>query len=213
MPRSHPVVGFQVTSLHSMRVVVLMTASRLFRRQPELAARSASTRLDPVVETIALADGDPRWVFPKLDDPSRVLEALRAGDARLRRLAADLGVTPSWTGSGLEFHRFPNGVTDLFGSAETSQVSFIAELNSGILGPQFRTAGGPPWEVSAEISVRCDARRDCGMHLIEERPPSRHHSPLEAAAELAAAGQWLLDRGTAEQPSSWGDRDRLSGHS
>lgn len=178
-----------------------------------LAARPGSTRLDLVVETIALADGDPRWVFPELDDPSKVLQALRAGDGRLRRLATHLGVTPSWTGSGLEFHRFPNGVTDLFGCAETSQVSFIAELNSGILGPRLRTGGGPPWEVSAEISVRCDAPRDCGMHVIEERPPARHHFPLDAAAGLAAAAQWLLDRGTAEQPSSWRTRDRLSGHS
>jgi hypothetical protein len=166
-----------------------------------------------VVDTVALDDGDLRWVFPKLDDPSQVLNALRAGGGHLRRLAAHLGATPSWTGSGLEFHRFPSGVTDLFGCAENTQVSFIAELNSGVLGPGARTAGGPPWEVSAEISVRCDAPRDCGMHVIEELPPARHHSPLEAAAGLAAAAHWLLDRGTAERPSSWRGRDRLSGHS
>jgi hypothetical protein len=164
------------------------------------------------VETIALADGDARWVFPRLYDPSPVQEALLAADADMRRLADHLGVTPSWTGSGIEFHRFPTGVTDLFGCAETTQVTFAAELNSGILGPELRKDGGPPWEVTAEITVRCDAPRDCGMHIIEERPPARHHSPLAAAADLAAAARWLFDRGTSERPSSWRDRDRISGH-
>jgi hypothetical protein len=66
-------------------------------------------------------------LFPKLDDLSGVLKVLRAGDGHLLRLAAHLGVTPSWTGIGLEYHCFPNGVTDLFCCAETTQVSFIAE--------------------------------------------------------------------------------------
>jgi len=164
------------------------------------------------VETIALADGDVRWVFPQLDNLSQVREALTVADADMRRLAGHLGVTPSWTGSGLEFHRGA-GVTDLFGCAETGEVSFVAELDSGILGPELRTDGGPPWEVSAEIAVRCDAQIDCGMHTIEEWPTSRYDSPLHVAAGLARAVHWLLDRGTAEPPSSWRGRDRLSGHS
>lgn len=152
-------------------------------------------------------------MFPQLDDLAQVQEALLAADAHMRQLADHLGVAPSWTGSGIEFHRFPTGVTDLFGCAENSQVTFVAELNSGVLRPELRPTGGPPWEVGAEIAVRCDARRHCGMHVIEELPPTRHISPLEAVADLTAATRWLLDRGTAEQPNSWRDRDRLSGRS
>ena len=164
------------------------------------------------METVTLADGDIGWVFPQLDNQARVLEALSAADAHMRRLADHLGVRPSWTGSGLEFHRLV-GVTDLFGCAETRDVSFVAELDSGILGPEPRREGGPPWEVSAEIAVRCDAQADCGMHVIEEWPASWHYSPLEAATALADAAQWLLDRGTADLPTSWRDRDPRSGHS
>jgi hypothetical protein len=164
------------------------------------------------VETVKLADGDIAWVFPQLDNPEQVLEALSAADAHIRTLADHLGVRPSWTGSGLEFHR-EVVVTDLFGCAETRDVSFVAELNSGILGSELRRAGGPPWEVSAEIAVRCDAQVDCGMHIIELWPASKHDSPLEAATALADAAKWLLNRGTAELPTSWRDRDPRSGHS
>jgi len=132
------------------------------------------------VETVRLADGDIAWVFPQLDDPAQVLGVLSAADAHMRRLADHLGVRPSWTGSGLEFYRLATA-TDRFGCAETRDISFAAELDSGILGPEPRREGGPPWEVSAEIAVRCDAQVDCGMHAIEEWPASRHDSPLEAA--------------------------------
>jgi len=107
-----------------------------------LAIRSPWITLDHV-EAIALAAGDIGWVFPQLDNPSQVLQALSAADAHMRRLADHLGVTPSWTGSGLEYHRL-EGVTDLFGCAETGDVSLVAELNSGILGPEPRREGGPP---------------------------------------------------------------------
>lgn len=159
-----------------------------------------------------MADGDLHWVFPQLDGLPQVQEALSAADAHMRRLADHLEVTPSWTGGGLEFYRGV-GVTDLFGCAETGEVSFVAELDSGILGPELCRDGGPPWEVSAEIAVRCDARIDRRMHTIEEWPTSRYGSPLDAAAGLARAVHWLLDRGTAEPPGSWRNRDRLSGHS
>lgn len=163
------------------------------------------------VESVPLADGDLRWVFPALEDVPQVMEALAAADADMRRLAAHLGVRPGWTGSGLEFARLP-AVTDLGGFAETSDVSFVAGLMSGVPAG-LRRDGGPPWEVSAEIAVRCDAVSDCGMHAIEKWPPSMRDSALEAAAALARAVRWLLDRGTAEPPRSWRDRDSLSGHS
>lgn len=164
------------------------------------------------MKTIALADGDVGWVFPHFDNQPVVMEALSAADAHMRRLADHLGVTPGWTGSGLEFHQLAS-VTDLFGCAETRDVTFVAELESGVLGPEPRREGGPPWEVSANIAVRCDAHVDCGMHIIEEWPASRHDSPQEAATALAKAAQWLHDRGAAEPPTSWRRRDPPSGHS
>lgn len=164
------------------------------------------------VKSVPLADGDLRWVFPALDDAPQVMATLAAADADMRRLAAHLGVKPGWTGSGLEFSCLP-AVTDMGGFAETSDVSFTADLMSGVVNIELRRDGGPPWEVSAQIAVRCDAVIDCGMHAIEEWPFSRHESALEAAAALARAVRWLLDRGTAEPPGSWRYRDRLSGHS
>jgi hypothetical protein len=174
------------------------------------AIRFQWIRIDPM-KTIALAEGDVGWVFPHFGNSPGVLEALSVADARMRQLADHLGVTPGWTRSGLEFHRLAS-VTDLFGCAEIRDVSFVAELESGVLGPELRREGGPPWEVSANIAVRCDAHGDCGMHIIEEWPASRYDSPLEAATALADVAQWLRDRGTAEPPASWRDRDPRSGH-
>jgi hypothetical protein len=53
--------------------------------------------------------------------------------------------------------------------------------------------GGPPWEVTAQRTVRCDGVTVCGMHTIEAWPASRHDAPLEAAIALARAARWLLD--------------------
>jgi hypothetical protein len=61
------------------------------------------------VKTIALSDGDLRWVFPGLDDTADVLDLVRQADAEIRLLADHLGVRPGWTGSGIEFHRMPSG--------------------------------------------------------------------------------------------------------
>jgi hypothetical protein len=163
------------------------------------------------VETIALADGDLAWVFPHMEDPHRVVAALSGADADIRKLADHLGVRPGWTGSGLEFHRAAR-IADLCGFAETDDVSFLTELGSQTLDGEQYSRGGPPWEVTAEIAVRCDADNDCGMHTIEAWPASRHDSPLEAATTLARAARWLLDRGTAEPVTYWREHDPSSGH-
>jgi hypothetical protein len=194
-----------------------------------LAAGVRRGSIDPV-KTIPLAEGDLRWMFPGLEDPTKVLERLAEADGNMRRLADHLAVTPSWTGSGLEFHCFndaldalPPGpwplgpqrvlsqVPKLFGCAGIGEVSFVAELESMNVG-EGRVHPGPPWGVRAQITTRCDGRIDCGEHVIEEQPTGPHDSPLAAAAGLAAATGWLLDRGTTELASSWRERDLLSGH-
>lgn len=154
--------------------------------------------------------GDLRWVFPDLDDPGEVLELAYQADAEIRLLAEHLGVRPSWTGSGVEFHRMPSGQSSLFGCAETADdVSFVVDLNAWDRGGNATV--GPPWEVHGEIGVRCDGRVDCGMHSVEQ--VERHaESPLEAARALLEVATWLRQRGVAEPLELWRQRDERSGH-
>jgi hypothetical protein len=163
------------------------------------------------VDTIPLAEGEVRWVFPALDDTSDVLDLLRRADGEIRLLADHLGVRASWTGTGIEFHRLEWGQASLFGCAETGDVSFIAELwvpHRFALDPQ----SGPPWEVEGEISVRCDAPADCGMHPIEEMAPQQFDTPLHTTQALLRVATWLRERGMAEPPSSWRQRDPRRDH-
>jgi hypothetical protein len=88
------------------------------------------------VETIALPDGDLRWVFPDLEDTDEVLDLVHRAAAEIRLLADHLGVRPSWTGSGIEFHRLPSGPTFLLGSAEAGDVSFVAHPSSRLPSPR-----------------------------------------------------------------------------
>jgi hypothetical protein len=153
------------------------------------------------VDTIPLADGDVGWVFPELDDAGEVLDLLRRADSEIRLLADHLGVRASWTGSGIEFHRLECGQASLFGCAETDDVSFIVEL----WVPHNRASDlqlGPSWEVDGEISVRCDAPADCGMHSIEEAAPRQFDTPLGAALALLEVATWLRQRGVAESSRS-----------
>jgi hypothetical protein len=162
------------------------------------------------METIPLAEGDLRWVFPELANSAEVLDVLRQADAQMRRLADHLGVRPSWTGSGVEFHRQGGSWASLFGCAEVDgAASFAGELSRVVTDDGLSRSA---WEVDGVIAVRCDARIDCGMHTIEERAARRHDSPLGAANDLLVVMTWLLERGVAEPVSSWRRRDRRSGH-
>ncbi|MBV1851885.1 hypothetical protein [Catellatospora tritici] len=162
------------------------------------------------MEIIALSDGDLGWVFPGLHDAGEVSDLLRQADAQIRLLADHLGVRPSWTGSGIEFHRLPQGQTDLFGCAEKDDVSFTVGLGSFNRGGS--SGVGPPWDIDSSIEVRCDGRVDCGMHSIEEASERQVDSPLEAARALLEAVIWLRNRAVAEPLESWRQRDVLSGH-
>ena len=157
------------------------------------------------METIPLGDGDPRWVFGETARIDDVLQLVREADAEILRLAAHLGVRASWTGSGIEYHRMP-GRTALFGCAEAGDVSFAVELSS------WQPGGVPPWEVEAEVSVRCDAYNDCGMHRIEAIDEQSFDSPVGAARALLEAATWVRRRGMAEPLTSWRQRDTISRH-
>jgi hypothetical protein len=163
------------------------------------------------VKAIPLANGDLHWVFPQLADPAEVFEVLLRADAQLRRLADQLGVRPGWTGSGLEYRRHEH-VTDIAGFAETVDVSFGVELWSPRTELLEAPPSGPPWEVDAAISVRCDGRLDCGMHTIEELPQAQYALPLEAASGVLDAAMWLRERGAAKPLRWWRERDRHSRH-
>jgi hypothetical protein len=195
------------------------------RCRPEVASRTGTRlpvdgRLDSTpldgwarlvgVETIALADGDLHWVFPELEDADEVLDVVRKADAEVRLLAEHLGVRPSWTGSGIEFHRLPSGPTSLFGSVEADGVSFVLELAAW--DQSGYAAVGPPWIVDGEVAVRCDRPIDCGMHTVEQAAARQCASPADAAQALADVATWLRQRGVNELLASWRRRDERRGY-
>jgi hypothetical protein len=102
-----------------------------------------------------------------MNNPQQVLALLSGSDADIRKLAEHIDVRPGWTGSGLEFDRYGGHIFDLHGFAETTDVSFSAKLEPGALQADQPGRSGPPWEVTAQIAVRCDGVTDCGMHTIE----------------------------------------------
>ncbi|MEH1016435.1 hypothetical protein V6U90_25435 [Micromonospora sp. CPCC 206060] len=162
------------------------------------------------MEAIPLLDGDLRWVFPGLTETDEMLDLVRRADGEFRLLADHLGARPGWTGSGIEFHRLEWGQASLSGCVESGEVSFVAQLwYPRRCGTDLRS--GPPWAVDGEITVRCDARVDCGPHYIEETTRELD-VPLAAARELLRVATWLRERGTTELRHSWRQRDPRSGH-
>jgi hypothetical protein len=146
-----------------------------------------------------------------LGDTAAVLSVATQADLQIRLLTEHLGVRAGWTGSGIEFHRLELGQAHLLGCAEAGDVSFVAQL----WFPRrcaWDTSVGPPWQVEGEITVRCDARVDCGPHFIEELPAQLFDSPLDATRALLEAATWLRERGTSEPLASWRQRDTRSGH-
>lgn len=160
------------------------------------------------VQAIPLAEGDLRWVFPDLVEVDPVLAVLRLAQARIERLADHLGRP----GAGLVFDHLPGApYAGLSALAEFEEVAFLVHVSlprdphRNVLRPP------PPWQVEGEISVRCDAIRDCGRHEIET-VESAHDTPLDAAGGVLTVAGWLFDRGTAEAHASWRKRDVISRH-
>ncbi|MEV8438138.1 hypothetical protein AB0425_12240 [Actinosynnema sp. NPDC051121] len=160
------------------------------------------------MEAIPLAEGDLRWVFPDLVEDGPVRAVLRLAAARVEELAGHLGRP----GTGLVFDHLPGApYAGLSARAEFEEVAFLVHVSlprdphRNVLSPP------PPWLVEGEISVRCDAIRDCGRHEIET-VESAHDTPLDAADGVLTVAGWLFDRGTAEPHGSWRRRDVLSRH-
>ncbi|NUT48071.1 MAG: hypothetical protein HOV94_12290 [Saccharothrix sp.] len=158
--------------------------------------------------SIPLVEGDLRWVFPHLRDADPVLDVLRLAAARVERLAGHLG----GPAAGLVFDHLPgapyaglSALAEVDGVAFHVHVSLPRDPHRNVLTPP------PPWQVEGEISVRCDAIRDCGRHEIET-VESTHGTPLDAANGVLAVAGWLYRRGTAEPHDSWRRRDVLSRH-
>jgi hypothetical protein len=160
--------------------------------------------------SIALADGDVRWVFPDLVNPDEVQALLREASARIGALAGHLGVRPSWTGSGLEYEKGDRARASLFGCAEVPEASFIVTMTDSHASVWETDPLAFRWELDAEVAVRCDHVADCGMHTIEEKNTS-FDDPTDAARGLVEAATWLLERGTAEPLHSWRERDTQPG--
>ncbi|MFE2755040.1 hypothetical protein ACFXGA_23860 [Actinosynnema sp. NPDC059335] len=160
------------------------------------------------MEAIPLAEGDLRWVFPDLVDVDPVLDRLRRAGARVERLAVRLGRP----GTGLVFDHLPGApYAGLSALAEIDEVAFRVHVSLPRDPHRDVVSPPPPWQVEGEISVRCDAIRDCGRHEIET-VESAHDTPLAAADGVLAVAGWLWDRGTSEPHASWRRRDVLSHH-
>ena len=162
------------------------------------------------METVAFSEGEPAWVFPERSVTQTLMRLLSASSERMREIASMLpGGWAGWSGSGLEYCLYPSGQRCLSGSAENTDVSFTVEL----MPPGFY-AEAPPggWEVTAEISVRCDAEVDCGMHTVEAFTPNTYATAEDAVAAVEVASRWLLDRCKAVPPADWRTRDRQSRH-
>jgi len=162
------------------------------------------------MKTVPLAEGDTSWVFAEDSVTSAMVKSLSASSDRMLEVASLLpGGRASWSGSGLEYDLYPSGQRSLSGSAENAQVSFTVAL----LPPGFYPGAAPSaWEVTAEISVRCDAEIDCGMHTVEEFTPNSYLAAEDAVAAVDAATRWLLGRCRTVPPGDWRRRDPRSGH-
>ncbi|GAA4635819.1 hypothetical protein GCM10023196_082980 [Actinoallomurus vinaceus] len=162
-------------------------------------------------DTVALADGDLRWVFPDALGSERVMELLDEAEGLIGDLADHLGVRAGLggrTGSGLEYVRSGGfEAAGVFGMVEVGEVSFRA----GMSFPRrcaWDLRWGPPWLVEASIEVIHPPEFDCGIHTIEEMSRGFRDSPLEAAHELVQVSRWLHERGTTQPISSWQGRIR-----
>jgi hypothetical protein len=163
-----------------------------------------------LVETVAFSEGEPTWVFPKRSVTQALMRSLSASSERMREIATMLpGGRAGWSGSGLEYCLYPSGQRRLSGFAENADVTFIVEL----MPPGFYSEAPPrAWEVTAEISVRCDAEIDCGMHTVEAFTPNTYTAAEDAVAAVEAATRWLLERSETVPPGGWRARDPRSRH-
>lgn len=161
------------------------------------------------MRTVSLAEGDLTWVFPEGSVTPELTAVLGACSGRFVEIAGLLaGGRAGWTDSGLEYDLLPSGRCSLSGWAENPQVTFRAEL----VPPGFYQDKSPDWEVTADISVRCDAPHDCGMHEVESFTPVSYATAEDAVAALGRATSWLLARCLAVPPEEWRARDPVSGH-
>ncbi|QFZ21759.1 hypothetical protein [Saccharothrix syringae] len=157
---------------------------------------------------IPLRDGDLHWVFPHLVEVAPVLDLLSTAADLVERLAAHLGGHDD----GLAFDHLPGApYAGLTGGAHTEELIFEVRLSLPRHPRDLVVSPPPPWLVDGEVSVRCDAIRDCGRHEIETLE-SAHGTPVEAAEGVLAVSAWLLARGTTVPPTAWRERDVLSRH-
>jgi hypothetical protein len=162
------------------------------------------------MQTTALADGDPRWVFPELEDTCEVFELLRRADDEIRSLADHFVSPTSWTGGGIAFVGSDEGRASLCGCVRADRVTFLAQL----WYPRYHdwdAMVGPPWGVQASISVQCDGRVDCGWHPVEATPRREVDLPMAAAIALLEDARWLRRRAAAESLDNWRRPDLACG--
>ncbi|MGW4809182.1 hypothetical protein [Kitasatospora sp. NPDC004272] len=150
------------------------------------------------MRTIRWDEGDPRRLFPALDDPSALLPPLRAAAGTLRDFAERFG--GDWQ---LSWHELPAGPCGLSGYAEGPGLWCEAELDAPRDPLEWHPLPGPPWELSVRTAVRCAAPVDCGSHRVHELPERAFDDPVAAVTALAEGVRWAVERALAAPPDSW----------
>lgn len=172
---------------------------------------------------VVLLDGDVRWLFPTLTDPAeqiRVRDVLQAADDAVYRLGQLLGAPADAQVRGIPLNRlvyqrlgpepeFP--VTVLMAEGGTGQI--LTDLFCAPPGPGPYRCSGPSWRVDATIALSCDVDpQSCSGHEIDTRFGPIVDTPAEAAAEVQAAAEWLLQRLAHETEQSLLAGDRRLRH-
>ncbi|GLW55255.1 hypothetical protein [Kitasatospora phosalacinea] len=150
------------------------------------------------MQTTRWDEGDPRRLFPGLDDPSVLLPPLRGAAEALRAFAERFD--GAWQ---LTWDEVPLGPSALSGYAEGPGPWCEAELWAPRDPVEWTPLPGPPWELGVRVCVRCAEPDDCGAHYVHELDERTFDDPVAAVTALGAGVRWALERVLAEPPEAW----------
>ena len=164
------------------------------------------------MDTVLLADGDIKWLFPAAHDPMAITSLLQRAAAQMDEMARGLPKTSTTTSLSLAYVRLPTeGVTNLWAYTDTGDITFEVELDLPRHPTEWTVQPPPPWTLISRISLRCDGDSDCGMHIVEEMT-HEYSADCDAAQGLLDAAINLARRASNSTTSAWRGQDPISRH-